>query len=197
MGIRNTVTSANTAIQFVGGTTVLGNENTIGSLNTFVLGSNNVTSSGATTIIGRTNGTVASPASGFILGNNNNSKGGFVFGSLSSAEQGQQMILGFGGTLTAAQGAYVSLYSNNKHSFLPQSTTGFSNVAINVDATSLSTNQSQSDLTVSKQIRIVGQAPSTNCLAETLGAIRFNTTTGKHQGCGKNNSGTIDWYDLY
>lgn len=195
LGLRNTVSAPNTSISFQGGTFVLGNDNTVPSLNTIVIGGSNFTNQ-TSRVIGDRNGSAASPiGSGYTIGSNNlANNGGSIFGSLNSitGPSTGSMILGNSGTLAGK--SYNTLYSNDIHYFKSTASTTKTIVGINVDPSTFNplTSAIQSDLTVNTSIRIVPQAPNSSCDSTSEGAIRYNATTKKHQGC----DGST-WQNLY
>ena len=196
LGLRNTVSAANTGISFQGGTFVLGNDNSVPSLNTIVIGGSNFTNQ-TSRVIGDRNGTSANPiGSGYTIGSNNlANNGGYIFGSQNSitgASSTGSMILGNSGTLSGK--TYNTLYSNDVHYFKSTSSTTKTIVGINVDPSTFDplTSAIQSDLTVNTSIRIVPQAPNSSCDSTSEGAIRYNATLKRHQGC----DGST-WQNLY
>lgn len=208
VGIRNVVSSANTAINFLGGTSVLGTDNKVASLNSNVVGNNNNTFStpgpsgtpNAVTILGNSNGN-SSKLGGVIVGSSNNSATGYVFGlgNINTDEAKTDMMsIGFYANTTGFP-EKTTTYSNINHYITTSSISGDAIVGININPGNLTALQKQNDLTVKKQIRIEPQTPTSSCTTETLGAIRFNSTTNKHEGCGAGpgSSTTIGWNALY
>ncbi|MXS72951.1 hypothetical protein GSF70_17215 [Flavobacteriaceae bacterium W22] len=208
IGIRNVVSSANTAINFLGGTSVLGADNKVASLNSNVVGNNNNTFStpgasgtpNAVTLLGNSNGNT-SKLGGVIVGSSNNSATGYVFGlGNKNTDEGKtdMMSIGFYADTTGFP-EKTTTYSNINHFITTSVPSGDAIVGININPGNLTALQKQNDLTVKKQIRIEPQTPTSSCTAETLGAIRFNSSTNKHEGCGAGpgSSTTIGWNALY
>ncbi len=193
-GLRNKLSGNNTGMNFTGGSYIIGADNDIASLNTLLFGFQNYTG-GSSIIIGNQNGTSSARINaGITIGSSNQANtGGYILGTSNSITASPSTGAVIIGNNAVNNRAYSTVYSNDYHNFMSRVSAGTaSNVGINVDTTTLTANQLQSDLTVKTQIRIVPQTPATGCIAETEGAIRYNATTKKHQGC---NGST--WNDLY
>lgn len=195
LGLRNVITSSNTGISFQGGTFVLGNDNSVPSVNTTVIGGSNFTNQSGM-VIGDRNGTLSNPiGSGYTVGTNNTSNsGGYIFGSqngIIGASSGS-MVLGNNGTISGK--SFNTVYSNDIHYFKSTATNTKTIVGINIDPSTFIPGGSaiQSDITVNTSIRIVPQTPNSSCDPASEGAIRYNATTKKHQGC----DGST-WQNLY
>ncbi|KUJ54631.1 beta strand repeat-containing protein [Chryseobacterium aquaticum] len=204
-GIRNIVSAANTAINFLGGTNVIGNDNEINSRNSVIIGNTNKTDVAASgtpnsvIVVGNSNGN-SSKLGGFILGSSNNTSTGYVFGAgntntTTSTSVSNTMVIGFDFNNTT-MAERTNSYANNQHYFAP-SNAAKTNVGINTNPNTLTATQLESDLTVNTQIRILPQAAATTCNSTTLGAIRFNSSTSKHEGCGNGGAGNPAWQPLY
>lgn len=206
IGIRNIVSAANTAINFLGGTNILGNDNIVNSRNSVVVGNSNNTDVGnsgspnAVIVVGNANGT-SSKLGGVILGSQNNSVAGYVFGGRNTntttnpTAVSNTMVLGFDFDNTNIA-ERTNSYANNLHYFTSSNALR-TNVGINVNPSIFTATQLQSDLTVNTQLRIIPQSASTTCDNTTLGAIRFNSSTNKHEGCGNGAAGNPAWQPLY
>ncbi|NMR36075.1 hypothetical protein HIO71_17995 [Chryseobacterium aquaticum] len=204
-GIRNIVSAANTAINFLGGTNVIGNDNEINSRNSVIIGNTNKTDVAASgtpnsvIVVGNSNGN-SSKLGGFILGSSNNTSTGYVFGAgntntTTSTSVSNTMVIGFDFNNTT-MAERTNSYANNQHYFAP-SNAAKTNVGINTNPNTLTATQLESDLTVNTQIRILPQSAATTCNSTTLGAIRFNSSTSKHEGCGNGGAGNPAWQPLY
>ncbi len=134
------------------------------------------------------------------MGSSNNTSTGYVFGAgntntTTSTSVSNTMVIGFDFNNTT-MAERTNSYANNQHYFAP-SNAAKTNVGINTNPNTLTATQLESDLTVNTQIRILPQAAATTCNSTTLGAIRFNSSTGKHEGCGNGGAGNPAWQPLY
>lgn len=189
IGRDNTVSAINPnfpGIAIGSGNTVADGAKVIGSSNT-VKGSNNF-------VVG--NGNTSDGPLGLIVGNNNINKGGiiigggnsaltnnFVFGSNNKADTGDKaLVIGFSGTAGAGQ----SVYANSSHVFLAQGNGTNSVIGINMAPTT--------DGSTGAAIQMKGFAAAANaaCTKAEEGAIRYNSSTKKHEGCNGTN-----WNALY
>lgn len=152
------------------GAKIIGNSNTATGANNFIFGNNN---------------TSTSPTTGLTLGNSNNNGGGIVvggsntvtsnniaFGTGNNASGSEAVALGFAATATAGQ----MVYANASHIFFNKGNGTNTILGVNMVPTA--------DTATGAAIQIKGIATTTNtCKLAEEGAIRYNATSRKHEGC--------------
>ena len=163
-----------------GGGKAFGTGNTAGTANSFAFGVNNKTGNSVAVAVGF--GNTASNG-GFTFGATNTvTLNNFAFGSNNNASGvSGAMAIGIQGTATADQ----SVYANKMHVFFNQGNGSNTILGINM----IPTASTASGAAI--QIKGIATTAST-CTSAEEGAIRYNSTAKKHEGC----DGTA-WRALY
>ncbi|MCU7618234.1 hypothetical protein NZ698_13575 [Chryseobacterium sp. PBS4-4] len=170
----------------------IGNSNTV-SNGAKAMGNGNIMTNSASIAIGNNNGqtlTAGVPSTagtGIAIGVSNNMQGGYAFGTGNKVDS-NSVAIGISGSTV---GAGENVYANTSHLFYAQSNGNNSKVFINLPSSSAAT--TDADLVVSKAIEIKGTSTAAvSCNASNEGAIRYNSTTKRHEGC----DGST-WNNLY
>lgn len=160
------------------GAKIVGNSNTATGANQLVLGNSNTVTGNAGLTVGNSNtnnGGIAVGAGNTVSLNN------IAIGSAGNASGVEAMTLGFTATATAGQ----NVYANSSHIFFSKGNTKNTIVGINMIPTA--------NANSGAAIQIMGVTnPPSSCGATEEGAIRYNLTIHKHEGC---NGST--WSALY
>lgn len=151
------------------GAKIFGNSNTASGANQLVFGNSNTVSG----ITGLTVGNSNTNTGGIAVGAGNTvSMNNIALGSAGNASGIEAMTLGFTATATAGQ----TVYANSSHIFFNKGNTKNTIVGINMIPTASATSGAA--------IQIMGVSnPPASCTTAEEGAIRYNATARKHEGC--------------
>lgn len=160
------------------GAKIVGNSNTASGANQLVLGNSNTVTGNTGLTIGNSNtnnGGIAVGAGNTVSLNN------IAIGSAGNASGVEALTLGFTATATAGQ----NVYANSSHIFFNKGNAKGTILGINMIPTASATSGAA--------IQILGVTnPPSACGPSEEGAIRYNLTSHKHEGC---NGST--WNALY
>ncbi|MBP2616936.1 hypothetical protein [Chryseobacterium jejuense] len=151
------------------GAKIIGNLNTASGANHLVFGNSNTISG----VAGLTLGNQHINKGGIAIGSGNTvDPNSIAVGSASSATAGQSIAIGF----SAMAGSGQSVYANKSHTFFNITNGTDTIVGINMIPTA--------DTATGAALQMKGIAASgTTCSSKEEGAIRYNTTAKKHEGC--------------
>lgn len=158
------------------------------------LGNTNTVNAGATSfVVG--NGNTLTGTTSVVVGNSNTSKGGLTIGATNNVDQ-NSIAIGSGNTAMGfetiavgfgAQATEGAVFAASKHAFFNKN--NGTNTVVGINMIPTTTGSTSGAAIQMKGFAAAGDAP---CTVAEEGAIRYNSTTKKHEGC----NGT-KWNALY